>query len=354
MSSTPEKSRGFTLIEVLVVITVIAILASIVTPMVFRNVGDAKCLPPAPRSRSSGLRSTPTGWTPTTTRPRPGIGGAAASSRREPLPRATGAGPTSRRAYRSIPTAGLRLPEPRRSKPQRYDLKSLGRDGEPGGTGEEGTSPPGAGRPSDGGISLSRGQDRRVAAHRPHRGRESRAGWHAAGGARSSPDHGRAVRRRRVAPARGRPARAGGGVPRHCRTHRGGRAAGGGRRRCRAAGGRGVARLPRRSRTQLRRGQGLAEALDGSDGTVPSVVLGMLRAGDRAGGSAPRWSRWPPTSSSRPTSRAGSARAGLPGGPRGRRVRVGVDHRDGGGAQVRRADRRHGAEVLLATAPCSP
>jgi len=34
--------RGFTLIEILVVITVIAILASIVTPMVFRNVGDAK------------------------------------------------------------------------------------------------------------------------------------------------------------------------------------------------------------------------------------------------------------------------------------------------------------------------
>jgi general secretion pathway protein F len=38
-----------------------------------------------------------------------------------------------------------------------------------------------------------------------------------------------------------------------------------------------------RSRTQLRRGEGLAQALDGSDGTVPSVVLGMLRAGDRAG-----------------------------------------------------------------------
>lgn len=35
-------SAGFTLIEILVVITVIAILAVVVSPMVFRNVGDAK------------------------------------------------------------------------------------------------------------------------------------------------------------------------------------------------------------------------------------------------------------------------------------------------------------------------
>src|ERR1044071_364436 len=33
---------GFTLIEILVVITVIAIMAGLVAPMVFRNVGDAK------------------------------------------------------------------------------------------------------------------------------------------------------------------------------------------------------------------------------------------------------------------------------------------------------------------------
>lgn len=41
LTSTVPR-RGFTLIEILVVITVVAILASLVSPMVFQNVGDAK------------------------------------------------------------------------------------------------------------------------------------------------------------------------------------------------------------------------------------------------------------------------------------------------------------------------
>ena len=43
MSSAHDLRRaGFTLLEILVVITVIAILTALVSPQVFRNVGDAK------------------------------------------------------------------------------------------------------------------------------------------------------------------------------------------------------------------------------------------------------------------------------------------------------------------------
>jgi general secretion pathway protein G len=43
VSSAHDLRRaGFTLLEILVVITVIAILAALVSPQVFRNVGDAK------------------------------------------------------------------------------------------------------------------------------------------------------------------------------------------------------------------------------------------------------------------------------------------------------------------------
>ena len=42
MSFPPSRRTGFTLIEVLVVIVVIAILATLVAPNIFRNVGDAR------------------------------------------------------------------------------------------------------------------------------------------------------------------------------------------------------------------------------------------------------------------------------------------------------------------------
>jgi len=141
VSSTPEaagKSRGFTLIEMLVVITVIAILASLVTPMVFRNVGDAKLSAaraqvevfglaldayrldndyyPSTAQGLQALRRTPPGAPP------------ARSWRGPYLKKGVPLDPWGRPyAYRS----------PGQANPDSYDLVSLGRDGAPGGTGED-------------------------------------------------------------------------------------------------------------------------------------------------------------------------------------------------------------------------
>ena len=109
MSSMAERGRGFTLIEMLVVITVIAILASLVTPMVFRNVGDAKVSAARAQVEVFGL--------------------ALDAYRRGPyLKKAVPLDPYGRPyVYRS----------PGDSNPDSYDLLTLGRDGTLGGNGED-------------------------------------------------------------------------------------------------------------------------------------------------------------------------------------------------------------------------
>jgi general secretion pathway protein G len=129
---------GFTLIEILVVITVIAILASLVTPMVFRNVGDAKSVAaraqveilalaldayrldndyyPSTAQGLAALRSVPVGDPP-------------ARNWRGPYLR------------KSVPIDPYGHPylyrSPGELNPGSYDLLSLGRDGARGGTGED-------------------------------------------------------------------------------------------------------------------------------------------------------------------------------------------------------------------------
>lgn len=138
MSSTPEKSRGFTLIEMLVVITVIAILASLVTPMVFRNVGDAKVSAARAQVEVFGLAldayRLDTDYYPSTAQGlealrRQPAGAPAARNWRGPyLKKAVPLDPYGRPyVYRS----------PGESSPETYDLLSLGRDGVAGGTGED-------------------------------------------------------------------------------------------------------------------------------------------------------------------------------------------------------------------------
>lgn len=132
-----RNDRGFTLIEILVVIAVVSILASLVSPMVFRNVGDAKVSTaraqieifalaldafrldndryPTTEEGLSALRRPPAGETDSSWR-----------------------GPYLRK---EIPLDPWNRPYVYRSpgtvNPDSYDLLSLGRDGEEGGQGED-------------------------------------------------------------------------------------------------------------------------------------------------------------------------------------------------------------------------
>jgi general secretion pathway protein G len=130
--------RGFTLIEILVVIAVIAILASVVTPLVFRNVGDAKVSAaraqieifataldtyrldndyyPSTAQGLAALRSLPTGL---------------------PAP-LNWRGPYLRKDPPLDPwSKPYNYVSPGRVNAESYDVLSLGRDGQAGGIGED-------------------------------------------------------------------------------------------------------------------------------------------------------------------------------------------------------------------------
>jgi general secretion pathway protein G len=130
---------GFTLIEILVVITVIAILAGLVTPMVFRNVDDARETAARAQLEILGLaldvyRLHNSAY-PTTAQ---GLG----ALDRPPV--AAPAAPNWRGPYlrRPVPPDPWGHPyqyeSPGRIHASSYDLQSLGRDGRPGGEGPDG------------------------------------------------------------------------------------------------------------------------------------------------------------------------------------------------------------------------
>lgn len=133
-----RRYGGFTLIEILVVITVIAILASLVTPMVFRNVGDAKSSTTRAQIEIFGLAldtyRLDNDYYPSTAQGLEALRNLPAG---EPGPR-NWRGPYLKR---NVPADPYGRPyiyrSPGEANPNGYDLLSLGRDGQPGGTGED-------------------------------------------------------------------------------------------------------------------------------------------------------------------------------------------------------------------------
>lgn len=132
------RRRGFTLIEMLVVIAIIATLAAVVAPSVFRNVGDAKTS--AAKSQIEMLSLALNSYRmdndrfPTTEQ---GLGSLRTPPAGEDAPRAW-RGPYLSRLVPADPWGRpYEYLAPGRENPQSFDLYSLGRDGQPGGEGED-------------------------------------------------------------------------------------------------------------------------------------------------------------------------------------------------------------------------
>ncbi len=133
------RSRGgFTLIEILVVVTVIAILAALVGPSVFRHLGRAKDA--AARSQMEMLGAAldayrlDNGRYPSTTQ---GLEALNTEPTTEPRPR-NWQGPYLRKAVPKDPWGNpYSFTSPGEHNPTGYDLQAFGADGEPGGEGED-------------------------------------------------------------------------------------------------------------------------------------------------------------------------------------------------------------------------
>jgi general secretion pathway protein G len=134
----PAGRRGFTLLEVIVVLAVMATLISIVAPMVFRNVADSRVN--AARSQLNvfilGLESyyADAGSYPSTEQ---GLAALREPPSGRPAPRRW-RGPYLRQAVPRDPWGRPYIyVSPGVNDPLTFDLYSLGRDGEPGGSGED-------------------------------------------------------------------------------------------------------------------------------------------------------------------------------------------------------------------------
>lgn len=136
--SRRSRRSGFTLIEMIVVIVVIAVLASLVGPMVFGNVADAKVQGTRTQIEMFGLAldayRLDNDRYPTSAQ---GLGALRVLLTVEPLARRW-RGPYLRKEVPLDPWGHAFIyREPGTVNPTSYDLYSLGRDGKPGGDGED-------------------------------------------------------------------------------------------------------------------------------------------------------------------------------------------------------------------------
>lgn len=133
-----RRSGGFTLLELLVVITVIAILAGLVAPMVFGHVSDAKISAAQSQIELFALAldayRLDNDYYPSTAQ---GLEALRARPQDEPAPR-NWRGPYLRKAVPRDPWGHPYVyKSPGEVNHESYDLLSYGRDGRPGGSGED-------------------------------------------------------------------------------------------------------------------------------------------------------------------------------------------------------------------------
>jgi general secretion pathway protein G len=133
------RSRGgFTLIEILVVVTVLAILAALVGPSVFRHLSTAKNSAASSQMEMLGAAldayRLDNGRYPTTAQ---GLEALRTKPTAEPLPR-NWQGPYLRKAVPLDPWGyPYSYTSPGEYNPSGYDLQSFGADGAPGGEGDD-------------------------------------------------------------------------------------------------------------------------------------------------------------------------------------------------------------------------
>ena len=133
-----RRSRGFTLIEILVVIIVLGLLAALVGPRILGRVSEAKSASARTQIELLGLAldsyRLDNGSYPTTDQ---GLVALEAKPARDPIPN-TWRGPYVKRGVPLDPWGRAYVyKSPGDHSPSAYDLSTLGRDGQPGGEGED-------------------------------------------------------------------------------------------------------------------------------------------------------------------------------------------------------------------------